>query len=85
MSCTFAASKPHRPDDDLLDRLLEEVAVASQTPATELPMLAETVDGELLERLCQGADDTLTLSFRYHGCHVTVSGDGHVDVVRLDD
>lgn len=68
-----------------VDRVFSAVAAATDTPQTELPRLADTLDAEALERLWRSADDSVTLSFTYHGCEVTVHGDGDVDVLPLDD
>jgi hypothetical protein len=68
-----------------VDRVFCAVAAATDTPQTELPRLVDTLDAEALERLWRSADDTVTLSFQYHGCEVTVHGDGDVDVVPLAD
>lgn len=63
-------------------RVLEAVAEATGDEITSLnPPLGSVVDPDSLEALLAADPDSdVTISFRYAGCRVTVTGDG-VDVV----
>lgn len=66
----------------LVQRIVDGVAVIHDTNPMELsPPLYESVDPDALERVIQQSDrQDLTVEFDYHGCTITVEGDGSVTV-----
>lgn len=70
--------------------VVDAVAAVTDSRAESLRPLYEVVDPDALDRLCGGATDRQSqsggtlVSFRYEGCEVTVSGDGSVEVERVD-
>lgn len=64
-------------------RVVEAVADREGEDPIELSEpLYEVVDPDALDRLVQGADDELTLSFGYYGYRITVHGDGEIVVTE---
>jgi len=63
--------------------IVEAVAAATDRATTDLPPLQETVDSGALDTLLDGQSPPVTVSFRYAGTGVSVSGDGSIEV-RVD-
>lgn len=63
--------------------IIEAVAEIHHVDSNDLhPPLAEIVDPDALETIFQ--DDTGELRFSYHGCQVSVSHDGTVEVTPMN-
>ena len=60
--------------------LLEQVAAAKNVDILTLPPLAESIDPELVERLCDCPSEAVGLHFTYAECEVTITGGGDPDV-----
>lgn len=73
-------------DEAIIQRIVDEVASATDTPPIELsPPLYDVVDPEALSALTRthtGSD--LEITFRYSGCRVTVDGAGRVEASVRD-
>jgi hypothetical protein len=67
-------------EETLLVRIVDEVACATNTNPLELPTLHDFVDVEALERLHRTSGESLSTTFRYHGCTVVVDSGGAVSV-----
>ena len=63
--------------------VVEAVAAATGRPTGELPPLQETLDADALNALLNGQPSAVTVSFRYAGTVVSVSGSDRVEV-RVD-
>ena len=76
-------------DGSVFTTIIETVAATSNTPATELPPLYDTVDTDALERLFapkhDGTGRQATVTFSYYGHEVTVRDGRTVGVRPLDD
>ena len=64
--------------------VVEAVAAATGRPTGELPPLQETLDADALNALLNGQPSAVTVSFRYAGTVVSVSGSDRVEV-RVDE
>jgi len=64
--------------------VVEAVAAATGRPTAELPPLQETLDADALNALLNGQPSAVTVSFRYAGTVVSVSGSDRVEV-RVDE
>lgn len=70
--------------DALTTAVTDAVSARTDTPVAELPPLYESVDMDAVGSVVEHTDgrpraDT-TVRFAYHGCFVTVDGDGTVDI-----
>jgi hypothetical protein len=63
--------------------IVEAVSAATGRPTAELPPLQETIDTDALNALLNGQPSAVTVSFRYAGTVVSVSGNDTVEV-RVD-
>ncbi|AHG03713.1 hypothetical protein HALDL1_08945 [Halobacterium sp. DL1] len=66
--------------NDLLHRIIREVADRSAVEPTSLPPLYDVLDPDALTALVQTRADSLTVQFTYVGYEVTVDSDGKVSV-----
>ncbi|WP_162991379.1 HalOD1 output domain-containing protein [Halostella salina] len=66
--------------DDLVVRIAERVAEADGVDPMALPPLAEVLDADLLERLLDSADTSVSVGFEYHGHTVVVCGEGEIQL-----
>lgn len=65
--------------------VIAAIAALTGTPPAKLQPLYETIDPDALERVLESASDpcrrsTLSISFPYEGCEVTIRADGRLDV-----
>lgn len=69
------------------ERVILAVAETNDVSPMELsPPLYETVDPDALESLIeQTSDPSFKVSFEFHGCHVTVHGNGDVAASNTAD
>lgn len=78
-----------RPADTVHEQVIRSVAEARDVTPLELPTpLFDVVDPDCLDRLVDSGADDLRVTFTYHGCEVTVRGDGSVtvsDAVAISD
>jgi hypothetical protein len=69
--------------DELVVRITETVAHASNTDPLALPPLERSVDTEALAALVE-SDGLRDLTFSYHDHVVTIDGDGDIDLTRCE-
>lgn len=70
-------------DGDVLAEFLELIARIESVPQTELPPLYGALHPEALANLLSTAGSDVSVTFRYTGSRVTVTGDGGVVVDPL--
>lgn len=68
-----------RRGDAIVHQILTAVAETEQCDVLDLPPLSAVIDPDALGQLVHGGDTEI--AFSYHGSHVTIDGDGHVDVM----
>ena len=81
----------HSPASDdgraVSERVVEKVAAETSTSPIDLhPPLYRSIDPEALDALFRpGRRSDFEVTFTYHGCAVTVSGAGHVEVSSVSE
>ncbi|WP_336339356.1 HalOD1 output domain-containing protein [Haloarcula brevis] len=68
------------PYESITDVLVRAVSTANDCDPLDLPPLAETVDGDVLEALFPAPDNDLTVSFEFAGKDVVVQSPATVYV-----
>jgi hypothetical protein len=68
------------PDESITEVVVQAVSTANDCDPIDLPPLAETVDGDVLEALFPAQDNDLTVSFEYAGRAVLVQSPATVYV-----
>ena len=72
------------PGEEISVCIIRAIAEFIETHYSSLPVLNETLDVEALNDLAQSADETLSLSFEYAGCTVSISETDTVTVAKCD-
>jgi len=72
----------HEPGSSITTTVLRGVATLSETDATEMEPLFETVDPDALDRLVESfpADQQWNMVFSYHGYDVSIEASGRVEL-----
>lgn len=80
---------PSNPRDQrVTQRVVKAVAERTNTPADDLPVLQDVIEGEALNRLVEAASTNgtkLTVQFTYAGFSVQVDQDGSVTLTEPRD
>lgn len=61
-------------------RIVNSVAEAEGCSAEELDPLGEKIDMDALESLLAGGSGEVEVSLTYEGYHLTVNGDGRIEI-----
>lgn len=72
-------------DEEISNCVLEAVATLTGRDSTSLPVLNRTLDPDALNRLCRSGDGSLSVTFEYADCEVTIAGSDTVTIVDRDD
>lgn len=73
------------PELEVPSRIVQEVANATDTPMDELPALFGNVDPEALDQLFdETANDSISVTFHYADCEVTVLGHGREPTIAIE-
>lgn len=67
-------------DDDLVVGIVERVAEREGVDPMELPPLADVLDADLLDRLLDTADTSVSVGFEYRGHTVVVCSEGEIQL-----
>lgn len=70
---------------NVTSRITQRVAGQKETNPDDLPLLYNVIDPDSLQSFVESAPDEALIQFEYHGCDVTLLGDGTAKVEEITD